>query len=89
MSNGKRTSSLRDARLRAGLTQQELSWACGVNVITISRAERGKQWPRHATLRRMAAVLDTTIDELVPSMEENDRDAEQLAGVGVPDSQKG
>jgi transcriptional regulator with XRE-family HTH domain len=56
--------SLRELRERADLTQQELAYATGINVLTISRAELGKQRPRRANLQRLADVLGVPLSEL-------------------------
>lgn len=56
--------TLKRMRLRAGLTQQELALAAGINVITISRAERGVQRPHRSNLQRLADVLEVTLSEI-------------------------
>jgi transcriptional regulator with XRE-family HTH domain len=50
---------VRWARMRAALSQTELSGATGIPEATISRIESGKNaQPRFATIRKLADVLD-------------------------------
>ena len=55
---------LREWRQRRLLTQEELAAKSGVGVNTIIRIEAG-QWPRISTLRKLAATLEVTPDELI------------------------
>lgn len=55
---------LRQARLAAGITQQELADRGRVQQPTIARFERGDRLPRLDTAARLARALDTTIDSL-------------------------
>src|SRR4051812_35897756 len=50
--------SLRQARLDAGLSQQELAAAADLAVSTISRLERGHMAPARKTRRKLALALD-------------------------------
>jgi transcriptional regulator with XRE-family HTH domain len=56
---------LRAARERALLTQEEFAAKSGVTVSTISRLENGLQAARISTIRKLAAVVETTADELI------------------------
>jgi len=47
----------RDARVRRGLTQVELSDMSGVSQADISRIERGAGNPTESTMHRLASVL--------------------------------
>lgn len=62
-------SPLRDniirARVRAGMTQEELAEKSGVPRTTISHYERGARDPRVSNLLKIARALDTTIEMLV------------------------
>ena len=61
-------AALRAARLRAGLTQHKLAWLIGVaGGERVSRWELGTSVPRLETLRRMAAVLEVDLTELLDS----------------------
>jgi XRE family transcriptional regulator, regulator of sulfur utilization len=51
-------------RRQAGLTQEELADECGLTVRTIQRIESGATIPRAYTLRKLAEVLNVSIDTL-------------------------
>lgn len=53
-----------DLRYERAITQTELSQLSGVNEITISNVERGKQSPSARTLRRLATGFDIEVREL-------------------------
>jgi transcriptional regulator with XRE-family HTH domain len=53
-----------DLRFKHGFTQIELSQASGVNEITISNVERGRQKPSARTLRKLAKTFDMEVREL-------------------------
>lgn len=52
--------ALREARLKVGLSQEDLGEACGRHRTYISLLERGKHSPSIKTLFSVAAVLETT-----------------------------
>lgn len=57
---------LKQKRLEKGLTQQELMRLSGVPQSVISDIENGAtQNPRVETMRRLAAALNCTVDELL------------------------
>ena len=60
-------SRLRSARQRRFLTQDELSKASSVQVVTISRIENNRQesQPRLTTIRKIAAALDVDAEWLM------------------------
>jgi transcriptional regulator with XRE-family HTH domain len=55
---------LREWRQRRLLTQEELAAKAGLGVQTIIRVEGG-QGARISTLRKLAAALDVTADQLI------------------------
>ena len=55
---------LREWRRRRLLTQEELAEKAGVGVTTIVRIEAGQEG-RISTLRKLAAALDVTPDQLL------------------------
>lgn len=58
--------ALREARVKAGLTQHELARLIGVaGGERVSRWERGASAPRPELLRRIAAVLDVGLRDLL------------------------
>ncbi|MBN1530696.1 MAG: helix-turn-helix transcriptional regulator [Thermoleophilaceae bacterium] len=66
---------LRDARVRAGLTQRELAALTGFRQPHIARWEGG-QVPRVDTALRLAGALETTVEELwLPEPEREGRAA--------------
>ncbi len=59
--------SLREARIRRLLSMRALAERAGVALNTVQFAESGRQVPRFASMRRIAAALEmepTDIDEL-------------------------
>lgn len=55
---------IRELRLRAGLTQQQLGSQLGVSAVAVGKWERGQTQPDIHSLTRMADIFDTTIDDL-------------------------
>ena len=61
------TGLLRESRVRAGLTQDELAERAGVSVRTVRALENGAvARPQAASLRRLAAALDVDLAALLP-----------------------
>jgi transcriptional regulator with XRE-family HTH domain len=64
---------IREARLRKGLTQEEVQDECarrGRRVYNISRMENGEiRWPTPRILPVLAAVLDLQVGELFAEVE--------------------
>ena len=61
------TRAILNARIRAGLTQKQLSEKTGISQADISRLENGTRNPSLALLKRMAEAMDTTLRiEFVP-----------------------
>jgi transcriptional regulator with XRE-family HTH domain len=58
---------LREARLRAGLTQRELAAKSGIPQETIARIERGRADPRVNTLDRLLAACEFGL-EVMPRL---------------------
>ncbi len=56
---------LKQARARRKLTQAVLAKRVGVDVMTISRIERGDRRPSMALLQRLAKVLGVAVTELL------------------------
>jgi transcriptional regulator with XRE-family HTH domain len=56
--------ALRKLRLRAGLTQEELSARVGIGVAYLSRLENGHRGARWHTVMRLLRALDTTLADL-------------------------
>ena len=57
-------SPLRNARLWAGLSQDELAAIVGATRETISAVERGASLPSVSLALALAGALDTTVEEL-------------------------
>ena len=55
---------IREYRETAGLTKTELAKKMGVSIPTVSRWERGEDYPAAVRLPALAAALDCTIDQL-------------------------
>ena len=59
--------AIMDARIRAGLTQIELSRKSGISQADISRLENGTRTPSLSLLKRLAEAMNTTLKiEFVP-----------------------
>ena len=56
---------VRAVRVRAGMTQQELGDACGLDRTYISAVERGKQNLSVGALLKISQALETPMSELV------------------------
>lgn len=57
-------NSLRDARLKCGLTQEELAETANLSKKYISSIERGKSNPTYDVLRRLIIALDIPAEAL-------------------------
>src|SRR5688572_11890241 len=57
-------ASIKAARVKAGLSQQELADRLDVHSVTVSNWERGATKPDEATLERIATQLRTTAQSL-------------------------
>ena len=61
------TRSILNARIRAGMTQTELSNKSGISQADICRLEKGPRNPSIALLKRLAEAMDSTLRiEFVP-----------------------
>ncbi len=56
---------LKDLRLRAGLTQEELAKEAGVTQTTVARIERDAVQPEVTTIRKLAQALGKTPGDLL------------------------
>lgn len=72
---------LRELRLAKGLTQKELAEKIGMSDVAVCYYETGAREPNLETLRKLAAVLECTIDELIGTGEEEE-DANDREGHG-------
>jgi len=57
---------LKNRRLRAGLTQDELARKAGTTQTTVARIERDAVEPEVTTIRKLARALGTTPADLIP-----------------------
>lgn len=58
-------SRLREARIAAGLTQEQLGFALDVTKSSVSAWENGREAPGFRLLPRLSAVLGCSLDSLV------------------------
>ena len=58
-------TSIRDARKRAGLNQEQLAELARLNRVTIAKYEAGKVEPGAQALSRIADALEVSVDELL------------------------
>lgn len=67
--------TIHDARIRKGMTQEELAGKTDISIRTIQRIENGEVDPRSYTLLSIAKVLDIDYEDLVNSkVYQNNRD---------------
>lgn len=77
---------IRAARERKGWTQEDFAEESGIARANVARLERGKQVPKVATLRRVAAALGLEADALLKAPEPAaDREGQTLAEAGLGD----
>lgn len=55
---------LAEVRRKKGYTQESLAEKAGVTALTVSYIEQGRQWPRIATLHKIAKACGVSVDEL-------------------------
>lgn len=67
----KLSRNLRRARQRRGYNQSDLAQKIGVGTSCISQYERGKRTPNLKTMSLISHVLDVSLDDLVPYVEDN------------------
>ncbi len=63
--------SLRKARLKAEISQEELGFRCDLHRTEISLLERGGREPRLGTMIRLCGVLEVTPEELCEGIDWN------------------
>lgn len=62
------TRAILEARLKAGMTQMELSQKSGISQADISRLEKGTRNPSISLLKRLAVAMDSTLRiEFIPN----------------------
>lgn len=62
------TRAILEARLKAGMTQMELSQKSGISQADISRLEKGTRNPSISLLKRLAEAMDSTLRiEFIPN----------------------
>ncbi len=70
-------NNLKKIRISKGMTQEQLADACGVGQSVVSQWESGFCNPKVETLRKLATVLNCTIDELIGNEEGEDGESER------------
>ncbi len=58
-------------RKHRGMTQDVLARKCEINRVYLSQIETGRRQPSTALLRRLATVLDSSVDDLLPAVDED------------------
>ncbi len=58
-------TALYNYRHKAGLTQAQLAQKIGVSKACIGMWENGNRSPNISTLKKLAQILDCTVDELI------------------------
>lgn len=67
----KLSRNLRRARQRCGYNQATLAQKIGVGTSCISQYERGRRTPNLKTMSLISHVLDVSLDDLIPYVEDN------------------
>ena len=62
---GEEFLSIRELRMKAKLTQEQLAKKMNVDQSTVSLWERGKTFPTRKLHKKLAKVLGCTVDDLV------------------------
>lgn len=62
-------TSLHEYRKRKGLTQREISKRIGIAQSTVAQYESGARKPDIVTLKKLAAILGCTTDQLLEPIE--------------------
>ena len=62
--------NLRMKRIEKGMTQEEIAAKVGIIQSQISRYEAGISEPNLETLKKLASILDCTVDELLKDPKE-------------------
>lgn len=57
---------IRAARLKRGLTTQELAYDANLSMTTVSKAERGEHIPTLDTVLKICKALECDIKEVIP-----------------------
>ena len=57
--------NLKTKRLEKGMTQSEVADRCGITQCSYSYYEIGKRQPKPEMLKKLAAVLNCTVDDLL------------------------
>jgi transcriptional regulator with XRE-family HTH domain len=65
----KMLTPIKKARLIKGIQQKELANAVGVSPVAVCKWETGKSTPNVKRLKKIAEVLDTTVESLIESPE--------------------
>ena len=68
MPGGAFGENLRAARLRRGLSHEDLSVRAGIDVATVYRLENGDRQPRLPTILRLAEALDISASDLLRNL---------------------
>jgi transcriptional regulator with XRE-family HTH domain len=63
--------SLKKARTKAGISQEELGFRCDLHRTEISLLERGGREPRLGTMVKLASVLGVTPEDLAEGIDWN------------------
>ena len=69
--------NLKEIRLKRGMKLCELAEAIGLSSQAVYYYETGAREPNLETLRKLANVLDCSIDELIGSQEQQDEENDE------------
>lgn len=89
MKNMTLAQKVRELRMIAGSSQEELAFASQLSLRTIQRIENGETQPRGDSLKRLALALGVTTEELTRLMEPEEGGLEEKWESGVLELEKG
>ncbi len=75
-------SALREARLAAGMTIEQLAVRAGIGGATVERIEHGRVAPHRATLFALAHALPGPVNEKRPAQEPGASQSNAAVGIG-------
>lgn len=81
-------SNLKRLRQAGGLTQQELAARIGKREKDISRWELGRNVPDLSSVRRIAAALGVSVDDLAPPVDRLDEELDAVLKRARRDTQR-
>jgi transcriptional regulator with XRE-family HTH domain len=71
-------NNLRKYRKEKGFTQRDLAWVCRQTDSEIRKYEAGSRMPNYPILRKIARILDVSIEKIYPQVKEIDEEVDRI-----------